>query len=148
MPIQSFSLFFKSVDDLARTWPRLLATATIYQIIAFVVLTPLAGLTLKLLMMTGGSSVVADQDILYFVLSPSGMAALVLMGSLALAILALEQACLMAIGFSITTCLPARRSSMASSAWKLGGVAMTTTSTSSSVASDVAESCPTRSGKS
>ncbi len=102
MPTQSLSLFFKSVNDLLRTWPRLLATALIYQIIAFVVLTPLAGLTLKFLMMTRGSSVVADVDILFFVLSPAGMAALVLMGSLGLAILALEQACLMAIGFGQT----------------------------------------------
>ncbi len=99
MPIRSTRLFFKAAHDFTRTWPRLLAVDMVYKIIAFVVLAPLAGLTLKLFMMTRDSSVLADMDILYFVLSPAGLAALVVLGSLGLAILALEQACLMAIGF-------------------------------------------------
>lgn len=95
-------LFYKTAGDLLQTWPRLLATAIIYKIIALVVLTPVVSLALRLFVSTRGSSVLADQDILYFVLSPVGLVALVMVGTVSLAILTLEQACLMAIGFGET----------------------------------------------
>ena len=91
-----------AVGDFLRAWPRLLAADVIYKIIAFVLLTPLVSLTLKLFMASKGASVLADQDILFFVLSPLGLTALVVVGAVSLAILALEQACLMAIGFAET----------------------------------------------
>ena len=84
-------VFFKAVGDLFGAWKRLLAAGLVYQVIAFVVLTPLAGLMLKLLMMTGDTAVLADQDILYFVLSPAGLIALVLLGTVGVAILALDR---------------------------------------------------------
>ncbi len=95
-------LFYRAAGDLLQTWPRLLATAIIYKIIALVVLTPVVSLALRLFVSTRGSSVLADQDILYFVLSPVGLVALVMVGTVSLAILTLEQACLMAIGFGET----------------------------------------------
>jgi len=71
-------VFIGAVGDFLRAWPRLLATDVVYKIIAFVVLAPMAGLALQFFMSTSGSSVLADQDILFFALSPVGLAALVL----------------------------------------------------------------------
>ena len=108
MPIRMMSVFFKAVGDFLRAWPRLLATDVVYKIIAFVVLTPLVGLVFEFFMSTKGSSVLADQDILFFVLSPVGLATLVVVGAVSLAILTLEQACMMAIGFGETRNLHVR----------------------------------------
>ena len=96
------NVFQNAFKDFLKAWPRLLATDVIYKIIALVVLTPVVGLALKFFMSTRGSSVLADQDILFFFLSPVGLAALVVVGAVSLAILTLEQACLMAIGFGET----------------------------------------------
>ncbi len=108
MPIRTMSVFFEAVGDFLRAWPRLLATDMVYKIIAFVVLIPLVGIVLEFFMSTKDSSVLADQDILFFVLSPVGLAALVVVGAVSLAILALEQACMMAIGFGETRNLHVR----------------------------------------
>jgi glycerophosphoryl diester phosphodiesterase len=93
------SVFLAAVRDLRDAWPRLLTTDLIYKLVAFVVLSPLAGAALRLFMATRGSSVLADQDIVLFILTPIGAAALLVIGSVSVAIVALEQACLMAIGF-------------------------------------------------
>ncbi|RLE27730.1 MAG: hypothetical protein DRJ65_01895 [Acidobacteria bacterium] len=108
MPPRVKNVFPNAVRDFLRAWPRLLATDVVYKIIALVVLTPVVGLTLKFFIATGGNTVLADQDILYFVLSPVGLAALVVVGAVSLAILTLEQACLMAIGFGETRNLHVR----------------------------------------
>lgn len=108
MPVRATKVFIGAVGDFLRAWPRLLATDVVYKIIAFVVLAPMVGLALQFFMSTSGSSVLADQDILFFVLSPVGLAALVMVGAVSLAILTLEQACLMAIGFGETRDLHVR----------------------------------------
>ncbi|RLE31142.1 MAG: glycerophosphodiester phosphodiesterase [Acidobacteria bacterium] len=108
MPPRVKNVFPNAVRDFLRAWPRLLATDVVYKIIALVVLTPVVGLALKFFIATGGNTVLADQDILYFVLSPVGLAALVVVGAVSLAILTLEQACLMAIGFGETRDLHVR----------------------------------------
>ena len=102
MVVRATSVFFAAVGDFFRAWPRLLTTDVIYKLVAFVVLTPLVGGALRLFLSTSGSAVVADEDILSFVLSPIGLTTLVLIGAVTLAIVALEQACLMAIGFGET----------------------------------------------
>ena len=86
-------------SDFQRTWPALIATDILYKVLAFALLTPLVGLALRLLVRTSGSSVLADTDILFFVLSPIGIVTLLVVGAVSLAIIALEQACLMTIGF-------------------------------------------------
>ena len=86
-------------NDFRRTWPALIATDVLYKVLAFVLLTPLVGLALRLLVSTSGTSVLADTDILFFVLSPIGVVTLIVVGAVGLAIVALEQACLMTIGF-------------------------------------------------
>jgi glycerophosphoryl diester phosphodiesterase len=108
MPVRAIGVFWKAIGDFRRSWPRLLATALVYEAIAFILLVPLVGLTLKLFMARKGSSVLADQDILFFVLSPLGLVALIVVGAVSLAILAVEQACLMAIGFGETRDLHVR----------------------------------------
>ena len=102
MVVRATSVFFAAIGDFFRAWPRLLTTDVIYKLVAFVVLTPLVGGTLRLFLSTSGSAVVADEDILSFVLSPIGLITLVMIGAVTLAIVALEQACLMAIGFGET----------------------------------------------
>jgi len=77
MPVRAMKVFFGAVGDFLQAWPRLLATDVVYKIIAFVVLTPLVGLALKFFMSTTDSTVLADQDILFFVLSPVGLATVV-----------------------------------------------------------------------
>ena len=86
-------------SDFRRTWPALIATDVLYKALAFVLLTPLVGLALRLLVSTSGTSVLADTDILFFVLSPIGVVTLIVVGAVGLAIVSLEQACLMTIGF-------------------------------------------------
>jgi glycerophosphoryl diester phosphodiesterase len=93
---------FEAIGGFLRSWRRLLATDVVYKLVAAVVLIPLTGVALSLFLSTSGSAVVADQDILYFVLSPIGIVALLVMGAVMLAIVALEQACLMTIDFGET----------------------------------------------
>lgn len=103
MPGHTTSVFLAAVGDLVRLWPRLLATDLVYKLLAFVVLTPVAGAALGMFVATSGSRVVADQDILRFIVSPIGLVALVVTGGVVLAIAALEQACLMTIAFAELT---------------------------------------------
>jgi len=86
--------------DGRRVWPQLLVTDIAYKLLAFAILTPLFGLVLRLGVSLSGSSVLADQDILYFLLRPVGLAALVVVVALFLTLVALEQACLMTIGMA------------------------------------------------
>lgn len=85
--------------DFGRAWRELLATDVLYKVLAFGILTPLVGIALRAFVSTSGNSVLADTDILLFFLSPVGLLALVVLSALSLAIVALEQACLMTIGF-------------------------------------------------
>ncbi|MEE9263516.1 MAG: glycerophosphodiester phosphodiesterase [Vicinamibacteria bacterium] len=87
-----------ALHDFRRTWPALLTTDILYKVLAFVLLTPLVGLALRLFVSTSGSTVLADTDILFFVLSPIGLVTLIVIGAVSLTIIVLEQACLMTIG--------------------------------------------------
>ncbi len=88
--------------DFRRGWRELLIADAVYKIAAFVILFPLVGGALRLFISTSGSSALADQDILFFVLSPMGLLALVVVSAVSLGIVALEQACLMIIGLAAT----------------------------------------------
>ena len=99
MPIIS-DVFSPAIRDFRRAWPQLLTTDLIYKVIAFAIFTPFVGLALRFFMSTSGNSVLADQDILFFVMSPIGMVALVVVSVTSLGIIALEQACLMTIGLA------------------------------------------------
>jgi glycerophosphoryl diester phosphodiesterase len=98
MKRQTTEIFAGAAGDLRGAWPRLLATDMIYKVIAYAILTPLVGAALRLFVQSSGSKVVADQDILYFFLSPIGLATLVVGVAISLAIVTFEYACLMTIG--------------------------------------------------
>jgi glycerophosphoryl diester phosphodiesterase len=102
MVVRATSIFFEAIGGFLQSWRRLLATDVICKLVTAVVLIPLAGVALKIFLSTSGSAVVADQDILYFILSPVGIVALIVMGAVILSIIALEQACLMTIDFGET----------------------------------------------
>jgi len=81
-----------------RAWRELAVTDIIYKAIAFALLTPLITVLFRLLVRRSGSTAVADADIaLFFFTTKSGSLALILIGGLIIAVIALEQACLMTI---------------------------------------------------
>ncbi len=77
---------------------RLLVTDLVFKLLAFVVLTPLVGLALEAGVAASGGPALADMEILLFLLRPLGLSVLLVVSALAIAIVALEQGCLMAIG--------------------------------------------------
>lgn len=91
------TIFAQARRDFVRAWRPLAATAILFKVAAFVVLAPLSGLLLRLLVTTSGSAALADQQILFFLLTPLGLAGLLAFGAFSLAIVALQQAGLMLI---------------------------------------------------
>lgn len=91
------ALFSAAWADGRRVWQPLLLTDLAYKLLAFAVLTPLLGLAVRLGVSLSGESVLADQDILYFLIRPVGLTILVIIVALFLAIVALQQACMMTI---------------------------------------------------
>ena len=68
-----------------------------YVALGAVLFAPLVGLVSYIPLYLTGSSVLADQDIIYFLLTPVGLAVLVLFAALLITIIAFEQASIMAI---------------------------------------------------
>ena len=93
------SIFTSAARDFRRAWWHLLVTDVVFRVVAFVLLAPLAGLLLRFFVSTSGSAVVADTDLVSFFLHPIGIATVIVMGSVGLAIFGFEQAGLMAVGF-------------------------------------------------
>jgi hypothetical protein len=91
-----------ALRDLRRGWAQFLLTDLLYKAAAFVLLTPAAGFLLAALVSLSGRDLVADQDILRFLLGPIGWLALLGAGAVSLAILALGQAALMLVAFGRT----------------------------------------------
>ena len=90
-----------SIRDFLHSWRSLAVTDLAYKVVAFALLTPATTLLLRWLMSRAHSGVVTDADILlFFVNTHSGVVALFLIGAILLAIVALEAACLMAIGLA------------------------------------------------
>jgi glycerophosphoryl diester phosphodiesterase len=84
-------------SDLRHGWKQLALTDILYKIAAFILLTPLVGILFRALLALSGGTLLADQDILFFFLRPMGWLCCIAVGGLWLAILALEQAALMAV---------------------------------------------------
>jgi glycerophosphoryl diester phosphodiesterase len=85
--------------DFRRTWPQLVLSDLLARTVAIVVTTPVVGLLLKLFLLTADDGVLSDTDIATFVLHPIGMVAVVVVGSVSLGMLFVEQSFLMVIGF-------------------------------------------------
>lgn len=90
-------LFDAAINNFRRRWRKLFLTDIAYKIIAFVLLTPLIAILFQTFIGLSGNTVLADQDVLYFLLGPVGSICLVLVGAFWLGIVALEQAALLAI---------------------------------------------------
>ena len=87
----------KTLADFGRHWPKLFLTHGLYTVIAVVALTPLLAALSQLLLHLSGKAVLADQDILLFLLEPAGWICVITLGALWLGIIILGQAALMAI---------------------------------------------------
>jgi len=83
--------------DFAFAWRALFATDVLYKLLALAVLVPLVAVMLRLFLHLSGNVVKADQDILFFVLSPLGIVTLIVIGAGLVAVLAMETACLLCI---------------------------------------------------
>lgn len=94
---RTMSLMWLVLSDLRRLWPGLLITDVLYKLAALTLIAPLVGLTIHAVVATSGSAAVADQEIIYLLLRPVGLVGLLVVAALTLAIVALEQACLMAL---------------------------------------------------
>jgi glycerophosphoryl diester phosphodiesterase len=91
------SLINAVAGNIRRSWKDLILTDIAYKFLAFVVLTPLVGILFRVMVAASGSSVLADQDILYFFFRPVGWICFASVGALWLGIVAVEQAALLAI---------------------------------------------------
>ena len=76
---------------------QIFLTHLTYVACGFIIFTPLAGIVGRLLLRLSRHTALSDQDIAYFLLSPSGMVALVIFSAMLITIIAFEQASMMAI---------------------------------------------------
>ena len=93
-------IFAAALRDVHFGWRQLVLTDVAYKVAAFALLVPLSGLALRGFLVLSGNPAIADMDILFFALSPLGLITIIVVGAIILAVLALELACLMTIGFS------------------------------------------------
>ena len=91
------ALLAETIRIYRRSWKELALTDIAYKIIAFMVLTPLIGIPFRIILSLSGRSILADEDILFFVIGPWGWLCLIVVGGSWLGILALEQSALMHI---------------------------------------------------
>jgi glycerophosphoryl diester phosphodiesterase len=78
----------------AAMWSILLVHL-VFTALGFILFTPLLGALGRLLLALSSTEVLADTDIIYFLLSPYGMAALVVFGAMLITIVIFEQAAMM-----------------------------------------------------
>ena len=91
------SLLYSSVQCFYSCWKSLVLTDVLFKLIAFVALTPLVGIIFHSTIAVSGNDVVSDLDILFLFFGPVGIICAILVGGVFLAIVALEQASLLAI---------------------------------------------------
>jgi glycerophosphoryl diester phosphodiesterase len=90
-------------DMLRRSFWPLFLTSIFYRVIAFTLLAPLVSGIARLLFKGSGRLVVANAEIAAFFLEPIGFFALIVIAACSLTLIALEQACLMALLFEADT---------------------------------------------
>ena len=76
-----FSVFATALGDFGRAWPQFCAADIATRVAATLVLTPLVAWIARTALESAGGGAVTDQDILWFVLSPLGLATLLLVGA-------------------------------------------------------------------
>lgn len=91
------SVFSDSMRNFRGSWKSLVITNLVFKAIAFIILTPLVAILFRAMLSLSGSEVLADQDILFFLLGPLGWLCLVTVGAISLGVIGLEQAALLGI---------------------------------------------------
>lgn len=89
----------QAVRDFTRTWPQLLLVTLATRVAVALFMLPGLALLLRVFISRQDRVVLSDQEILYFFLTPAGIAALVVVGGTWVGIALLEQAGLMVVGF-------------------------------------------------
>ena len=95
--IQAHSPLYDAIRDFKASWKTLAITDIAYKIIALVILTSVVGIAFRIMLSVSGRNILADEDILYFLLEPVGWICVIVVGALWLGIFALEQTALMAV---------------------------------------------------
>lgn len=89
------------LQHLRQSWRQVFIAHLAFAAFGVVLFTPLVGFAGQLLLRFSGQPALADQDIAYFLLSPLGLLALILMAALLIGIMAFEQAVLMRIAVGV-----------------------------------------------
>ena len=97
MTLTAIKICKDTLDCMRRCSAPIFFTHLIYSVLGVVLFGPLVGVLGQLLLHFSGQPALADQDIANFLISPLGMASLVLISAILISILALEQASLMII---------------------------------------------------
>jgi len=92
------SIWRPALQRLHQDWRSVFTTHLAYTALGIIVFTPLVSLIGRLLLGLSDQPALADQDIAWFLLSPAGITALVLLAALVIAILCFEQASMMTLG--------------------------------------------------
>ena len=85
--------------DFRRTWPQLLLVTLATRVAVTLILLPGLALLLRFFLSRQDRTVLSDQEILFFFLTPIGALALVVVGGIWIGIALIEQAGLMVVGF-------------------------------------------------
>jgi len=88
------------IASLRQCWKSLVLADLLFKAIAFVLLTPLVSLLFRAFLSLSGRAVLADVEIVRFLLHPLGWLAVIIVGGAAIGILALEQSTLLAISIA------------------------------------------------
>lgn len=80
------------IEAFRLNWKQFLGIHVIVNALSFLVLTPLLSLVLGWLVLASGQTALTDEDILYFVLSPTGMLVMLIGGALYTTIIVFQQA--------------------------------------------------------
>lgn len=83
--------------DMRSNWKQLVLTDVVCKAFALILLTPLISVVFRVFVWRSGRTVLADEDILQFLIEPTGLACLIVTGALTTALWAWELAALMAI---------------------------------------------------
>jgi len=91
------SIWKPVLQGLQQDWKQVFTIHLTYTVLGFILFTPLVAVFGRLLLSLSNQPALADQDIIWFLLSPTGMAAVIFLAGLLITILAVEQASLMTL---------------------------------------------------
>jgi glycerophosphoryl diester phosphodiesterase len=92
------SIWRMSLQRLRQDWQQVFTLHLAYTALGIILFTPLVAIISRLLLGLSDQPALADQEIAWFLLSPAGIAALVFLAGLTIAIIGFEQASLMTMG--------------------------------------------------